>query len=60
MKIRYMAKSVSWQAGVQRLIGENAFESMMMKGMKLKKQIFLGYSLCLMSIVKKEKSKSSY
>ncbi len=37
MKIRYMAKSVSWQAGVQRLIGENAFESMMMKGMKLKK-----------------------
>lgn len=36
MKIRYMAKSVSWQAGVQRLIGENAFESMMQKGMKLK------------------------
>lgn len=36
MKIRYMAKSVAWQAGVQRLRGENAFESMMMKGMKLK------------------------
>ena len=36
MKIRYMADSVKWQAGVQRLIGENAFENMMMKGMKLK------------------------
>ena len=36
MKIRYMADSVKWQAGVQRLIGENAFEDMMMKGMKLK------------------------
>ena len=36
MKIRYMAKSVSWQAALQRLIGENAFEDMMMKGMKLK------------------------
>ena len=36
MKIRYMANSVKWQAGIQRLIGENAFEDMMMKGMKLK------------------------
>jgi NAD(P)-dependent dehydrogenase (short-subunit alcohol dehydrogenase family) len=36
MKIRYMAKSVAWQAAVQRLLGEDAFESMMMKGMKLR------------------------
>lgn len=35
MKIRYMAKSSAWQAPVQRLIGENAFEKMMAKGMKL-------------------------
>lgn len=36
MKIRYQAKSVAWQLPVWRLLGENAFESMMMKGMKLK------------------------
>jgi len=36
MKIRYMAKSVVWQAGAQRVLGENAFETMMQKGMKLK------------------------
>lgn len=36
MKIRYMAKSVAWQAAAQRLLGENAFEGMMQKGMKLR------------------------
>ena len=35
MKIRYMAKSVAWQAGMQRFFGENKFESMIQKGMKL-------------------------
>ena len=37
MKIRYMAKSVAWQATAQRVLGEDAFEEMMMKGMKLTK-----------------------
>lgn len=35
MKIRYMAKSVAWQAGMQRFFGENKFEAMIQKGMKL-------------------------
>ena len=35
MKIRYMADSVAWQAGLQRFFGEDKFESMIQKGMKL-------------------------
>ena len=37
MKIRYMAKAIAWQATAQRVLGEDAFEEMMMKGMKLTK-----------------------